>query len=200
MTRLVLIRHAATAWNEEGRMQGRADIPLSAAGRAAAAGWRPPPEAAGADWYSSPLTRARETAASMGLKAVTIEPRLTEMDWGSWEGRTLAAIRGETSAAMAANEARGLDFRPDGGESPREVLARLLSWFADIAGRGRTAGGVTHKGVIRAVLARATGWDMMGKPPERLAWDCAHVFSLAADGAPTIERLNLPLTSTEETQ
>ncbi len=38
MTRLAMIRHAPTAWNEAGRIQGHGDEPLSAGGRSAAAG------------------------------------------------------------------------------------------------------------------------------------------------------------------
>ncbi len=193
MTRLALIRHAPTAWTERGRLQGRADVPLSAPGRAAAAGQRPPAELAGADWVSSPLARARDTARLMGVERVAIEARLTEMDWGRWEGRRLASLRAELGAAMADNEARGLDFRPDGGESPRDVQARLAPWLAQVAARKRPLVAVTHKGVIRAILALATGWDMTGTPPARLGWDCAHLFAFAADGAPTVERLNLPL-------
>ncbi|MFQ5785731.1 MAG: histidine phosphatase family protein [Alphaproteobacteria bacterium] len=193
MTRLALIRHAATAWSETGRIQGRTDVPLSPAGRAAAARWRPPPEIAGARWVTSPLARARETAALMGVADCTIEPRLGEMSWGRWEGRRLAELRAELGREMAENEARGLDFRPDGGESPREVQARLAPWLAEVAARRDTVAGVTHKGVIRAVFARAAGWNMTGRPPVRLAWDRAHFFELAADGAPVVARLNLAL-------
>ena len=193
MTRLALIRHAPTAWTEQGRIQGRTDVPLSPRGRAAAARRRPPAQLAGADWASSPLVRARNTARLMGVKHVAIEARLTEMNWGRWEGRRLAALRDELGAAMAENEARGLDFRPDGGESPRDVQARLAPWLAEVAARKRPLVAVTHKGVIRAIVAQATGWDMTGTLPAPLAWDCAHLFTLAADGAPAVERLNLPL-------
>ena len=193
MTRLALIRHAATAYNEEHRMQGRRDIPLSAAGRAAAGRWRMPPCLAGADWLTSPLARARETARLLGAVDAAVEPRLVEMDWGRWEGRTIAELRAEQGAAMAENEALGLDFRPEGGESPREVQVRIAPWLAEIAARGRPVCAVTHKGVIRAVFALASGWDMTGKPPARLDWSAAHIFTIAADGAPAVERLNLPL-------
>ncbi len=193
MTRLALIRHAATAWTEENRIQGRTDVPLSPRGRAAAARWRPPAELSGAEWVSSPLRRARETARLMGATDIALEPRLIEMSWGRWEGRRLAALRRELGAAMAENEARGLDFRPDGGDSPRDVQARLAPWLAEVAGRPRAVAAVTHKGVIRAVLALATGWDMTGKPPARLAWDCAHLFALGPGGSPAVERLNVPL-------
>ena len=196
MTRLALIRHAATPWTEQGRIQGRSDIGLSPRGRAAAARWRPPDALDGAEWLSSPLARARDTARLMGIDAVAVEPRLIEMDWGRWEGRRLAELRAELGAAMAENEARGLDFRAEGGESPRELQQRLEPWLAEVAGRDRPVAAVTHKGVIRAVFARAAGWDMTGEPPVVLDWACAHLFDLAADGAPAIAELNVALEAT----
>ena len=121
--RICLIRHGPTAWNEGGRIQGRADIALSAAGRAEVRGWRLPAGFAGARWLTSPLRRARETAALLPGSGV-VEPRLVEMDWGAWEGWRGAELRAKAPAELAANEALGLDFRPPGGESPREVGAR----------------------------------------------------------------------------
>jgi probable phosphoglycerate mutase len=140
---------------------------------------------------TSPLLRARETAALLGLEDATPEPRLAEMDWGRWEGRTLAELR--ALPGMAAREAAGLDFRPDGGESPREVQARALDFLRDCAAAGAPTLAVTHKGVIRAVLALATGWTMQGEAPVRLRWDRLHVFALGADGTPRVERLNVEL-------
>ena len=165
--RIALVRHGRTAWTEEGRMQGRADIPLSPAGRAEVQRWRVPNAWREARWLSSPLGRATETAALLTDGPVDIEPRLIEMDWGAFEGRTLAGLRAEAPDAMTANEALGLDFRPPGGESPREVRARLESLFADLTDELVVC--VTHKGVIRAALSLATGWDMLAKPPLRLA-------------------------------
>ena len=76
MTRLLLIRHGATAWNVAGRMQGRADIGLSPAGRAAVGCWRLPPGWDGARWLVSPLRRARETAVLLGAPEGTIKSRI----------------------------------------------------------------------------------------------------------------------------
>ena len=118
MTPLLLIRHGATAWNASGRLQGRADIGLSAAGRATVEGWRLPAAFAQARWLASPLRRARETAALLTDRPVKLEPRLIEMDWGAWEGLRAAELDADE---LAAREALGLDFRPPGGESPREV-------------------------------------------------------------------------------
>ena len=165
-------------------MQGRADLPLSPAGRAQVLRWRLPEAWAEARWLSSPLCRATETAALLTDDPVDIEPRLIEMDWGAYEGRTLADLRAEAPAAMAANEARGLDFRPPGGESPREVRARLAVLLADLAAEPAPSDVVcvTHKGVIRAALSLSTGWDMRTKPPLRLAADRALALHVDAAG------------------
>ena len=191
--RLALIRHGPTRWNDEGRIQGRTDIGLGARGRAVVAAWRLPAALRGAAWVSSPLLRAAHTAALLAPGGVTFEPRLVEMNWGAWEGRTVAALRAADPAGLAASEARGLDFRPPGGESPRALQARLAPWLAETAGDGGTLAAVTHKGVIRAVLARALDWDMTGAMPVALDWASAHLFRLEADGSPLVERLNIGL-------
>lgn len=198
--RLWLIRHGPTAWNAEGRLQGRADIPLSAAGREAVTGWCLPPALDGLPAWTSPLRRARQTAALLlGGTIALPEPRLTEMDFGAWEGARLAELRAALGAELAENEARGLDFTPPGGESPRAVQARLRPLLADWGRTGGARLAVSHKGVIRALYAAAAGWDMTGKPPHRLAWDAAHGFDLDPDGNPRIAALNQPLTATPAT-
>ena len=193
MTLLALIRHGATAWNEAGRIQGHADVALSERGRRALSGLGPPTSLDGAAWVSSPLRRATETARLLGAGTVTTEPRLIEMDWGAWEGRTLAELRAELGPAMRDNEDRGLDFMPEVGESPRDVQARLGPWLREVGAAKRPAVAVTHKGVIRALFALAVGWDMTGKPPTRLEWACAQVFAIDDRGEPRTVRLNEPL-------
>jgi probable phosphoglycerate mutase len=168
MTPVLLIRHGPTEWNASGRIQGRADPSLSAHGRAEVARWRLPPDWSAARLLSSPLRRARETAELLTGRTPAIEHRLIEMDWGRFQGRRLAELRDAAPAAMAANEARGLDFRPPGGESPREVCARLQALLAELAEDGQPVVAVCHKGVIRATLVLATGWDMQRRPPVRL--------------------------------
>jgi probable phosphoglycerate mutase len=183
MMRLALLRHGVTDWNRERRLQGRADVPLSAAGAAAMAGLRLPRQLDGARIYCSPLQRARQTAALLGCAEPIVEPRLIEMDWGDYEGRTIAELRAGFDAPLAANEARGLDFRPPGGESPREMQHRLRGWLAEVALGDRPAVAVTHKGVIRALLALAYDWDMTGRQPLKLDWSRLHGFDLARDGS-----------------
>lgn len=196
MTALIAIRHGPTAWNETGRIQGRSDQPLSAQGRAEVRRWRLDPAwtRPGWRWLSSPLARARETAALLHPAApAEIAPALSEMDWGDWEGKVLVELRAVHATTMAADEARGLDFRPPRGESPRDVQDRLRPLLAALAADGRPTVAICHKGVIRALIALASGWDMTGDPPEKLRKGCAHAFTLDRAGAPRIARLNIPL-------
>jgi probable phosphoglycerate mutase len=87
---IACLRHGATDWNAEGRMQGRRDIPLSAAGRADVARYALPADLAhDVDWFASPLVRAVETAEIVSGRTPRIEPALIEMDWGAWEGSRL---------------------------------------------------------------------------------------------------------------
>lgn len=190
---LVLLRHGPTDWNEAGRIQGRTDRPLSRAGRARVREWRIPPAFRTYHWATSPLHRARETARLLGHDGAEVVPELIEADWGDWEGDRLDDLRAHLGAAMTSLEARGLDFRPPGGESPRDLQVRLAPWLARVAADGNPRVAVAHKGVIRAVYALATGWDLLGKPPDKLHPDCAHAFHLASGGHPSVARLNLAL-------
>jgi 2,3-bisphosphoglycerate-dependent phosphoglycerate mutase len=195
MTALALLRHAETAWSGEGRIQGQTDVPLSEAGCRALTGLALPAPCKGMRAVSSPLRRCRETAARLGLKEAALEPRIVEMHWGVWEGRRLAELRAELGEAMRENEARGFDFTPDGGESPRRVLERVRGWLSEIAAQGLPTVAVTHRGVIRVIMAQAYDWDMLGRPPVKLDWGAVHLFRLDRDGAPSPFRMNVPLES-----
>jgi broad specificity phosphatase PhoE len=189
MTSIIVIRHGQTDWNEAGLIQGRTDRPLSAKGQEQIGRWRLPDGWTGSRCISSPLRRALDTAKLLGLDPRP-EPLLTEMAWGDWEGKSLAALRQEFGTAMTENEARGLDFRPPGGESPCDVQMRLRPLLRAIQERTIV---VTHKGVLRALYALATGWTMAEKPPQKLLEGRAHAFAVAADGTPTVAELNISL-------
>lgn len=188
MIGVLLVRHGPTAWNEAGLIQGRSDVPLSAQGRERVRSWRLPRGFADAACRVSPLRRAVETAELLGCAAPQIEPRLIEMAWGQLEGRSLAELRSSLGPAFAALERRGLDFTPCGGDSPRMVADRLGSLLADLAGAGRDAVLVTHKGVQRAALVLGAGWDMLGKPPVRLGADDALAVEIGEEGIVTRPR------------
>lgn len=94
---IVIVRHGQTAWSVSGRHTGRTDVPLTEAGRDAAA--RLEPALARRSFslvLTSPLRRARDTCALAGFAAVArVDDDLVEWDYGEYEGRTTAAVRAE---------------------------------------------------------------------------------------------------------
>lgn len=191
MARIVLLRHFITDWNRQERIQGRTDQPLSDDAADNLVGKRLHNELANLTWYTSPLKRTIQTADLLGIADARRDERLIEMDWGTWEGQRLKDLRAAQGDAMVRNEAQGLDFRPTGGESPRDVRDRVIPWLRDVEGRDVAA--VTHKGVIRAVLSWALGWNMTSKAPVRLDWTCAQIFAFDGEGNFDLLRANQPL-------
>ena len=92
-TTILFVRHGPTSWNAARRIQGHTDVPLSAVGRKQVSLQSVPPEYQDANWTSSPLQRAVQTAQIMGCENPSIEPLLLEMHWGEWEGLTLQELR-----------------------------------------------------------------------------------------------------------
>jgi broad specificity phosphatase PhoE len=94
MGQLVLLRHGETEWSRDLRHTGRTDVPLTAAGEAAATALAPALAARKiCATFTSPARRAVLTAALAGLGNATIDPDLQEWDYGGYEGRTTAEIR-----------------------------------------------------------------------------------------------------------
>jgi broad specificity phosphatase PhoE len=189
--KLALLRHGPTEWNATGRIQGHTDIPLSDAGLAKMAALRLPREVTRV--YASPMLRARQTAEALGLAAPIYDARLMEQNWGSWEGLTRDEIfaRHGADAFIKAGSNRGEAFRPGGGESTGELHARVASFLKDVAQDEDDAVAVAHLGVLRAAYTLATGWDMATPMPADLDVSKILVLSLAKNGVPAIERLNL---------
>jgi 2,3-bisphosphoglycerate-dependent phosphoglycerate mutase len=147
VTTILLARHGETDWNRQLRFQGHADEPLNETGRAQAqelgARLRREPVAA---VYSSDLLRASETAeivaASFGLP-IAVDPRLREIDVGSWEGRTRDELHG------AAWDGESYD------EHRVRVVAALQS--IALAHPGGCVLVVAHGGTLRRVQEAALG-------------------------------------------
>lgn len=169
MTLLVALRHAATSWNLEKKLQGRRDIPLSDAGVRSLEERALPENYKTISWYCSPLLRARQTADVLGLK-YQIEDSLIEMDWGDWEGQTVKMLRQQLGDKMQQEEDRGLLMQPPNGESPAQVKQRVLTWLNSIP-QNQPTGIIAHKGVLRVLVSTASGWDMKVDCPLKIDWN-----------------------------
>jgi glucosyl-3-phosphoglycerate phosphatase len=148
--RLVLVRHGESTYNAEGRLQGQADPPLSARGRAEA-------EALAGlldgRVISSDLARARETAALLGHPGVPTDSRLREIDVGEWEGRMLAEFPPGPEFSW-----RGGPVVPPGGEAWPELVERVGAVVDELLADGPWIA-VAHGGVVRAAVTHLTGAD-----------------------------------------
>jgi probable phosphoglycerate mutase len=165
MLGLLLIRHAQSIWNEEGRWQGWADPPLSALGerqvqRAAAQLTAEPPF----DMVvSSDLRRARQTvemlSAALQLPGPpSVEPGLREYDIGAWTGCTREEIEQRWPGELE-RLARGELKAPPDGEDQIGFDVRVVAAGKRVGAAAHAAGAarllvVAHGGVVRA-LARA---------------------------------------------
>jgi broad specificity phosphatase PhoE len=158
---LVLLRHGESTGNAAGVLLGRTDAPLTEKGErqaAALAGLLGPV----VRLVSSPLMRARATAAALGLALpVEIDDRWIEVDYGEHEGRPLDDVPAEIWQRWRSDPT----FRPEGGESLAEVGQRVAvacaELFATDGAGARDPGGdvvvVSHVSPIKAAVAWALG-------------------------------------------
>jgi probable phosphoglycerate mutase len=163
--RLYYVRHGLTDWNAAGRLQGRRDVPLNQAGRVQAACCgqilgnllaREGRSAADVGYVSSPLSRARQTmelmrtALGVAPTGYGIEPRLTEISFGKWEGLTYAEVMRREPDVVARRETDKWEFLPPGGENYRQVALRVEAWYASL---DRDTVVCAHGGTGRALVA-----------------------------------------------
>lgn len=161
-TRLALLRHGRTAWNRDHRLQGRTDIPLDDAAREELSGLKLPEPWDTAVLWSSPLSRAVQTAQILTGRAPKTNPALIEMNWGAWEGQKGMDLKADRTSGFRDIEDWGWAFCPPEGEPPSSVRERIDPWLQKLAGTNLA---VCHIGVMRVILAQAYGWNFKGPCP-----------------------------------
>ena len=166
-TPVFLIRHGETQWNRERRFLGRSDVPLNNTGQHQAQLLADRLRAVPFNHvYSSPLTRAVETAggigATHGLPVVRI-PGLAELDQGELEGKLAAALVEEYPAFFNSWRRDPTHARIPGGETLAECQARCVAAMHSVL-REHTASDtiaiVSHKVAISGIIC-----DAIGLPP-----------------------------------
>lgn len=163
--KLLLARHGETAWNAEGRYQGRTDIPLSPKGESQARALGERLRDMRIDRaFASPLSRARRTAElALGPERATLladDEGFMEIAHGTWEGLLAAEIRQRDPDRARAWRDTPDEVQMPGGESLRQVLER--AWAAllrasDGLDRDGTLLVVAHDAVNRVLLCRILG-------------------------------------------
>jgi broad specificity phosphatase PhoE len=161
VTTIFLARHGESDWNVAKRFQGHSDRPLTELGREQAH--------ALADLiaseeieavYTSPLSRARETAeivaARVGLEPVALA-ELREVDTGSWSGLSRADVEARFPEGFTRWRSGGSGW--EDGETYEEMAERVIGALRTIAEDhpdGRVLI-ISHGGPIRAIHAAAEG-------------------------------------------
>ncbi|PST18404.1 histidine phosphatase family protein [Mesorhizobium plurifarium] len=163
---ILLIRHAETQWNQEGRLQGRGDTPLTLNGvrqslAVATALQQHVIRHRPVRYWVSPLGRARQTASLLSdcwaipFHSFVEEPALAERAYGEWEGKTLAEVEAERPTEFGEHERDRWGYRPPRGESKADVGARIETWLRSIDPSARHVV-VTHSGCFRAIRGICT--------------------------------------------
>ena len=169
--RCYLVRHAQTLWNGENRLQGHSDLELNAVGRQQA-------ERVGSflktcrsvsepirALYTSHLKRSLQTAQAIahhvGL-APTVEPALSEIGLGTWEGLTPEEIDARFDGAYQRWRRCPSEVTIPGGEPIDRFRRRVHEAFHRMTSRADEGGAtviVSHGGVIATWLAEWLGVD-----------------------------------------
>ncbi len=166
-----LVRHGESVSNLEGRVQGQADIELSPLGHAQArqvADWarrlaasRPGDVATIREVWSSPLRRARETAAAIAAAIglpVLLDEQLCELHAGIFQGHLWADLEQMFPDEVAQWRSGDPHYVIPGGESRAQLAARGRAALETLAARD-TLGMivVAHGGVLTAALGSMLG-------------------------------------------
>ncbi len=159
---LILVRHGESVANVRGLLLGRTDAELTESGRRQAVAARSLLSDPAVEVRTSPLSRARDTAALLALgPPVTVDDRWIEVDYGEFECQPLGGIPAEVWQRWRSDR----DFRPEGGETLGEVDRRVAAacedlFKADGSGARRVDGDVvvvSHVTPIKAAVAWALG-------------------------------------------
>jgi alpha-ribazole phosphatase/probable phosphoglycerate mutase len=161
---ILLVRHGRTDWNDAHRFQGRTDVPLNATGLAQAE----KTAARLAAWpidviYTSPMTRARETAAAIAAphgKSPVVLDDLAEVNFGSWEGLFLEDIRKREGDRLQKWLENPFFCMPEDAETWDSIRVRAERVKETVLrSSNERAVMVSHGGVIRALFAVLLDFD-----------------------------------------
>jgi broad specificity phosphatase PhoE len=193
-TLLTIVRHGQTSANIDRVWHGSTNTPLTDFGRgqaAAAAAFIEANHQPVRNVYASPLDRAHHTAEAIAARldlVPRIDPGLAEYDLGEWEGLSFEHLYNEKRLFhhMRADP----DYRPHGGESPKQVGDRLVEALRRIATRhpGERVVVVSHGGALSIAFGLLLDDDYGSW--RRVMDNCA-ITELVLDPAPELVTFNV---------
>jgi len=188
MTTIYLLRHGALPGDSRDRFIGQTDLALAAAGIAQAEAMAQ--ALLGREIgvvHCSDLARSRQTAdiiaRALGVDAIA-HPEFREVSLGDWEGLLRQEVAARWSDEFAAR-GRDIDhYRPPGGESFGDCLARAWPVWKSIArAECKAVALVAHAGVNRLLLCRLLGMPVQNMFRLGQDYGCVNVIETDRKGA-----------------
>ena len=190
---MILVRHGESTGNAAGLLLGRIDAPLTERGRAQA-------QALSGSLsgitrvISSPLERARHTAAALDLRLpIEIDDRWVEVDYGEFDGQPLGSVPSEVWKRWRSDP----HYRPPGGETLAEAGVRVRSACEELFAGGESAEArtgdvvvVSHVSPIKAAVCWAMGLGDEGAWRLYLATASITRIAWGAGATPVLQRFN----------
>ena len=166
---LYILRHGETLWNQQGRLQGQKDSPLTDKGRQQALtqgevlrSVKSLPHIV----FVSPLGRTLTTAnlAAPFIKTHVKDPRLLEINFGAWEGATRDAISQKFKAPVQGSE---WFFKSPGGETFQMISRRVMSFLQKLEDPAIIVTHAVTSKVLRGLYLGLDQADLLKLPAEQ---------------------------------
>jgi broad specificity phosphatase PhoE len=160
-SRIIFVRHGETEWNRQGLIQGSIDTDLNDTGHAQAKHVASLLAAQDIPWTDyrivvSPQRRAQQTAAyilnALGRDMDSVDARVRELGFGIWEGKPFWELK--ASPVYPADAESRYAWRPEGGESYMDGVARIKDWRSELSGPTLV---VAHGAVGRCLMGSVAG-------------------------------------------
>ncbi|WP_077369339.1 histidine phosphatase family protein [Anaerosalibacter sp. Marseille-P3206] len=148
---VIFVRHGETLENK-GRIYGSPDTSLSEKGKEQILNTKKIVESISFEKvYISPLKRTIETSKLLGLDGI-LEPRVKEINFGIFEGKTYEEIKREYPEETYAWTDDYINYRIPKGESLMDLYNRTSNFLEEVVGEDKDTIVVTHEGVIKCAL------------------------------------------------
>ncbi|MDA8647427.1 histidine phosphatase family protein [Rhodobacteraceae bacterium] len=166
---LYILRHGETLWNQQGRLQGQKDSPLTDKGRQQALAQgevlrsvKSLPHIV----FVSPLGRTltRANLAVPFIKTHLKDPRLLEINFGAWEGATRDAISQKIKAPVQGSE---WFFESPGGETFQMISRRVMSFLQELEDPAIIVTHAVTSKVLRSLYLGLDQADLLKLPAEQ---------------------------------
>jgi alpha-ribazole phosphatase len=155
--RITLIRHPRPLI-EPGVCYGRLDIPLHPSAGAEVARIAAHPMLGGvARVWTSPARRCQVLADAIAAARsvpLTVDARLQELDFGTWEALAWDSVAPEELDRWVASP---LSFAPPGGETGAALIARVRDFAASLRSDRCDCAVVSHGGPLKVLAALLSG-------------------------------------------